>query len=175
MSTGLFPALLGMQFASLDACVQCVHSGDNRHLVGTANVERGDSLIARILGRLTSLPPALKNAPMQVRIWVNGQQERWIRTYADKHIMKSRLFRGNEGLVERLGPASFTFLLVVRDAGIDWQLTHVSMLGIPLPLRWFFISARIDQQNGRYHFLVDSALRGVGRIVRYEGLLDVSH
>jgi len=36
------------------------------------------------------------------------------------------------------------------------------------------ISATIDSRDGRYHFFVDSELRGIGRIVRYEGLLDAA-
>jgi hypothetical protein len=47
-------------------------------------------------------------------------------------------------------------------------------VGIPLPRSWFLISARIDAREGVYHFLVDSALRGISRIVRYEGLLDAA-
>jgi hypothetical protein len=57
---------------------------------------------------------------------------------------------------------------------MDWQLQKVSLLGIPLPAAWFEISARVDMQQGQYHFLIDSAARGAGLIVRYEGLLDVS-
>ena len=49
-----------------------------------------------------------------------------------------------------------------------------AMLGIPLPTRWFQVSARVDMHLGRYHFLIDSSLSGVGRIVRYEGFLDAS-
>jgi hypothetical protein len=168
----LFRSVLGVQFDLLDAHLQRVHSGESQDLVGTVTVERGGSLIAKIIGVLTSLPPALTDAPIQVRIEKRGHQELWIRTYADKHKMISRLFKSDGGLVEQLGPASFTFRLTARDGGIDWQLRRVSMLGVALPLHWFSISARIDAKNGRYHFLINSALRGIGRIVRYEGLLD---
>jgi hypothetical protein len=171
----LFPSRLGGDFEHLDPRLQWVHSGESRDLRGTVTVERGTSFIAKILGMLTSLPPALENAPIQVRIEVKGDKERWIRIYPDKHQMISTLSRDGNRLVEQLGPASFTFRLVARDAGIDWRLEHVSMIGIPLPASWFQIFARVDVQNGRYHFLIDSTLRGIGRIVCYEGLLDVSN
>jgi hypothetical protein len=45
-------------------------------------------------------------------------------------------------------------------------------LGLPLPTRLFLVTARWEARDGRYHFLVEAALRGVGRIVRYEGFLD---
>jgi hypothetical protein len=171
----LFPSRLGAAFAHLDPQLQWVHSGESRDLRGTVTVERGSSIVAKILSTLTSVPPALKNAPIQVRIEIKGDKERWMRTYAGTHRMSSTLFRHGSALVERLGPASLTFRLVARDAGIDWRLEYISMIGIPLPASWFQIFARVDVQNGRYHFLIDSTLRGIGRIVCYEGLLDVSN
>jgi hypothetical protein len=77
-------------------------------------------------------------------------------------------------LVERLGPAAFKFRLLARDGTLEWVLEHITAFGIALPLKWFRISATIDSRDGRYHFAVDSELRGVGRIVRYEGLLDAA-
>ena len=171
----LFPSRLGAAFEQLDPRLQLIHGGDSRDLHGTVTVQRGSSVAAKILAMATSLPPALQNAPIRVEILIHGDKERWIRTYAGAHRMSSTLFRSGNWLVERVGPASLTFRVLAREGGMDWHLEQVSMLGLPLPVRWFQISARVDIQDGRYHFLIDSALRGVGRIVRYEGLLDVGH
>jgi hypothetical protein len=171
---GLFSSILGSAFALLDPKLQWVHGGEGRDLSGTVTVERGSSLIARALGALTSLPPALANAQIRVRIEIHNHQERWIRTYSGAHRMSSTLYKEGGGLVERVGPAVLTFRVNARDAGMDWQLQKVSMLGLRLPAKWFSVSARVEAQQERYHFLIDAALRGVGRIVRYEGLLDVS-
>jgi hypothetical protein len=174
MSSGsLFSSRLGAAFGQLDPRLQWVHAGQSRDLQGTVTVARGASVAARCLGLVTSLPPSLEGAPIRVQIQIEGDKERWIRTYARVHRMTSVLFRKCDALVESIGPAALTFRIVAREGGMDWQLQKVTMLGIPLPTRWFQISARVDIQNGRYHFLIDSALRGVGRIVRYEGLLDV--
>jgi Domain of unknown function (DUF4166) len=173
MSEALFPSRLGAAFAQLDPKLQWVHNGDSRNLRGTVTVERGSSVVAKLLSVLTALPPALENAPIRVQIEIEGHDERWIRTYAGTHRMSSTLLKRGDAMQERVGPAALTFRLVARDAGMDWQLRRVSMFGVPLPAKWFEISARVDVQSGRYHFLIDSAVRGVGRIVRYEGLLDV--
>jgi hypothetical protein len=175
IAEALFPSRLGANFAFLDPDLQWVHGGESRDLSGTATVERGTSLVAKVLGALTSLPPTLHNARIRIRIEVAGDEERWIRTYAGRHVMSSTLYKDGSALVERVGLATLTFRIVERDTGMDWQLQKVSMLRLPLPAAWFEISARVDIQEGRYHFLIDSAVRGVGRIVRYEGLLDVSH
>jgi hypothetical protein len=169
----LFPSRLGPAFGRLDAKLQWVHGGKTRDLRGTVTVERGSSFIAKVLGLLTSLPPALSRAPIRVRIEIAGDKERWIRTYAGSHVMSSTLYRKGSALVERVGPAALTFKILERNGTMDWQLQNVSILGLPLPTSWFEVSARVDIQQGRYHFLIDSALSGVGRIVRYEGLLDV--
>jgi hypothetical protein len=57
---------------------------------------------------------------------------------------------------------------------LKWVLEHIAVFGIALPLSWFRISATIDSRDGRYHFVVDSELCGVGRIVRYEGRFDAA-
>jgi len=172
-SDALFPSRLGLAFTRLDTQLQWVHSGASRTLSGTVTVERGTSIVAKLLAALTSLPPALNIAPIGIRIEVAGDEERWKRTYAGRHVMSSTLYKDGSALVERVGPAALTFRIVERNAGMDWQLERVSMLGIRLPATWFQISTRVDMKQGRYHFLIDSSLSGVGRIVRYQGFLDV--
>jgi hypothetical protein len=174
MSTPLFPSVLGAQFAALDPCLKRVHSGVSLTLRGTVAVERGTSLVARALGAIASLPPAATNAPIEVRIEVSSKGERWIRVFATSYWMASTLYRDEELLVERLGPAALKFRLSACGGSMQWVLEHISAFGIPLPLKWFRISATMDSRDGRYHFFVDSELRGVGCIVHYEGLLDAA-
>jgi Domain of unknown function (DUF4166) len=170
----LFPCLLGVEFAALDACIRWVHNGESRQLRGCVTVKRGTSVIAKVLGVLASLPSAMTDAPIEVRIEVTDKGETWIRLFARHHLMVSTLQRDRGLLVERLGPVALKFRLLVRDGTLEWMLEHIAAFGIALPPRWFRISATIDSRDGRYHFVVDSQLRGVGRIVRYEGLLDAA-
>jgi hypothetical protein len=170
----LFHSVLGAQFAALDPCLRWVHSGESRRLRGSVTVERGSSVVARMLGFLASLPAAMWKAPMEVRIEASGTGEKWVRLFAGQHLMVSTLTRDGELLVERLGPAALKFRLVVRDGTLEWVLEHIAAFGIALPLKWFRIAATVNARDGRYHFLVDSELIGVGRIVRYEGLLDAA-
>jgi Domain of unknown function (DUF4166) len=170
----LFPSLLGAQFAALDPCLRWVHSGESRRLRGLVTVERGSGVVARMLGVLASLPAAMWDAPIEVRIEITGRGEKWVRLFAGQHLMVSTLKREGDLLVERLGPAALKFRLVVRDGTLEWLLEHIAVFGIALPLKWFRIAATIKARDGRYHFVVDSKLIGVGRIVRYEGLLDAA-
>jgi hypothetical protein len=111
-------------------------------------------------------------APLEVHIETTGYHERWTRLFGDRHRMVSTLVRGGDLLVERLGAAVLKFRLLARGGAFEWQLVQISGAGIPLPLSWFRVSARVDMRAGRYHFAIDATVRGLGRIVRYEGLLD---
>jgi hypothetical protein len=173
-AAALFPSVLGAQFAALDPCLRWVHSGESRRLRGSVTVERGNGVVARVLGILASLPSAMTDLPIEVRIEVTGTGEKWVRLFAGQHLMVSTLQREGELLVERLGPAALKFRLVVRDGTLEWALEHIAAFGIALPLKWFRITATIKVRDGRYHFVVDSELIGVGRLVRYEGLLDAA-
>ncbi len=172
MSTPLFASVLGPDFAALDACLRWVHGGEPRLLRGKVTVLRGRSLLARVLGALTSLPRAMTEAPIDMRIGPSESGERWTRFFADCRPMESLLFSRGDRLVEVLGPAAFTFRPRREGAALEWQLERVRVLGLPLPTNCFLVTARMEAREGRYHFLVEAALRGVGRIVRYEGFLD---
>jgi hypothetical protein len=170
----LFPSVLGAQFAALDPCLRWVHSGAPRTLRGSVTVERGSGVVARIAGVLASIPAVMSDAPIEVRIEVSGTGEKWVRLFAGQHLMVSTLKKDGDLLVERLGPGTLEFRLVVREGTLEWVLEHIEAFGIALPLKWFRIAATIKARDGRYHFVVDSELIGVGRIVRYEGLLDAA-
>jgi hypothetical protein len=174
MVATLFPSLLGVEFAALDPCLRWVHSGDSRKLRGRVTVERGTNVAAKVLGVVTTLPSTMTDAPIEVRIEVTEKGETWTRLFASHRLMESTLQREQGLLVERLGPAVLKFRLLVRDGTLDWVLEHIAAFGVALPLSWFRISATIDSRDGRYHFIVNSELRGIGRIVRYEGLLDAA-
>jgi hypothetical protein len=170
----LFPSVLGVEFSALDSCLRWMHSGESRQLRGFVTVKRGTSVAAKVVGVLASLPSAMTDAPIEVRIEVTDKEETWTRLFANQHLMVSTLKSDRGLLVERLGPVVVKFRLLVRDGTLEWALEHIAAFGIALPLSWFRISGTIDSRDGCYHFVVDSELRGVGRIVRYEGLLDAA-
>jgi hypothetical protein len=175
MAAALFRSLLGADFEKLDRPVRWVHDGTARVLRGVVTVERGLSLVAKVLGALTALPPVMTDAALEVRIEPTGRGERWIRIFGASRPMCSSLYRRGEYLTEELGPAVLRFHLRAQDDGLRWILARISVAGIPLPRRCFVVTAGCDARDGRYHFLVELALRGMGRIVKYEGLLDAKH
>jgi hypothetical protein len=170
----LFPELLGESFTRLAIPVRSVHGGGSHHFAGTATVERGKSLVARWLCVVASLPPSLNDVPVTVDIEERADGEAWTRRYGTSAPMRSTLRRQGSQLAERLGPATLTFRLTADDGAIVWTLVRVSALGCPLPLQLFDVAACSKADGHRYRFEVDARLRGIGRIIRYEGILDVA-
>jgi hypothetical protein len=171
----LFPDLLSGAFEALAGPVRRVHRGGSQVFKGIATVERGPSLIARVLCAVASLPPSLKDVPVTVDIEDLRGHERWTRRFGASAPMRSALRGRGQQLTERLGPATLTFAITAEGGAIRWQLSRIAAFGCPLPARLFEVLARSGSMGDRYHFVIDVRMRGIGRIIRYEGTLDVSN
>jgi Domain of unknown function (DUF4166) len=174
VAAGLFPSLLGETFNRLDAPVRAVHGGRSRRLRGTATVARGQSFLARLLCTIASLPRSSDRMALEVQITAEGHTEQWTRYFGDSRPMDSRLLGKRGLLTERIGPAVLVFRLGQREGGIEWSFVKIFALGIALPKRWFSVAAFSGARADRYTFSVEVALIGVGRVIRYDGELDVS-
>nr|WP_246387832.1 DUF4166 domain-containing protein [Chiayiivirga flava] len=169
----MFEALLGPDFARLPPTVQRLHAacGERRYL-GHGEVRRGAHPLARLCCAVARLPPAFSGA-MAVDMQSTARDERWIRRFG-RHAMPSRLQRHTDGLMERLGPLRFVFVLAVRDATLHWRVRSVHLFGLPLPARWFAgVGAREFEDDGRYRYDVVAVLPRIGTLVHYRGWLDV--
>ena len=119
-------------------------------------------------------PRDQQDGPLTVNIDVAGGAERWTRHFGISAPMRSTL-QARDGLLrEQLGLVTFWFALHARDGGIDWRLTRVAVAGCPLPCALFRISTFSGVRDGRYAFSVLATVTGVGRLIRYEGVLSVA-
>jgi Domain of unknown function (DUF4166) len=170
----LFRRLAGASYETLPAAVLAMHEGAfPRRFAGRSTVERGSGLLARLLGAISSLPPAAQSMPVSITITQQGEGERWARDF-DGHPLVSRM--GSDGglLTERVGPNTFYFELTVADGAIVWRLVGVRCLGVPLPASWFLVRPRESAEAGRYRFDVRVELPLVGLVVHYRGTLDAA-
>ncbi len=77
------------------------------------------------------------------------------------------------GWIERTGPLQLDLGVDIADGGWHWRLRGARWRGLPLPaslLPRTEAGKRII--DGRYDFVVDFRLPLLGRILRYEGVLD---
>jgi hypothetical protein len=169
----LFPDLLGESFETLDAPLQRVHRGDSGVYHGWATVERGSSGLARLGCRLAGLPRGAHDLPLRVELRATDGRETWTRWFEGSPAMRSRLEANRGQLVERLGPAVVGFAVRVSGGELHWEATHLKVLGVPLPRSAFDLHARVHGADGMYHFAIEARFRGVGRLIRYEGVLYV--
>lgn len=171
----LFAQVLGADvFAGLSPAVRALHSvqGDATW-AGQGTITRGRHPLVAPMAWLSRLPPTLREVPVQVRFVTDASGEHWQRRFGT-HPMRSRLWQQGGRLREQLGAVRFEFALDTRDGAIHWRLARIWALGVlPLPARWFAgVHCREREHAGRYEFLVDVALPGIGPLIRYEGWLE---
>jgi len=128
---------------------------------------------ARRWGWLLGLPARSGEFDIAVDVWRDGDGEIWTRHFPPRP-MQSRLGARDGLLVERLGPATLRFRLIASPQALVWECIGVRILGIPLPPPWFGVIARESAADGRYRFEAGASLPGLGRLVHYEGWLDVA-
>lgn len=174
MSSTIYQQVLGPGFALLPATLRSMHGLQGRAVYsGRADIQRGHGLLARLCAAVAGLPPAMQAASTSVEFIADQDAETWNRDFAGSR-MCSRLTCRDGLLCERLGPLQFRFELRMVDGEIHWQARSVSLLGmLPLPAGLFHgVQCREREVAGRYEFLVEAALPGIGRVIRYEGWLE---
>lgn len=174
-TAGPFRELLGAQFQQLAPAVRSVHDGLSHRLRGTATVERGEALLARLICRLAHLPRAQRDGPVEIDLVADRDGETWTRRFGGSAPMRSRLRACGAMLVEELGPLRLMFQLRHVDGAVAWQLRSVSVLGLRAPARWLAMTqARSSESNGRYCFEVRVVLPFVGAVIAYHGSVDLA-
>lgn len=168
----LFPHLLQARFEALPASVRSLHLRQGAATYdGQVDVVRGRSLLSRLCGWATGLPPT-GHAPIRVEIDAAPTHERWAR-HVHGHSMRSRLWAADGLLCERLGPVTFGFRLDVDDGRLTWTVARASVLGVPLPAHAFAAVGAVEsERDGKYRFDVSASLPLAGPLVRYRGWLN---
>ena len=164
-------ACLGGDFERLPETVRRAHVGTIR-LTGQARVMRGGTF-ANMLANIMSLPPASDRIAMMVEGEHLPDRMIWNRRFGTRSF--SSCFRLRNGrLIESLGPFRLTLRLEARGGRLAYVLERVTLLGQAVPqILAPALEAWEGERDGRYDFAVEVRLPFVGRLVRYEGLLDL--
>jgi hypothetical protein len=168
--------LLGDAYASLPQPIQVMHDlkGDLT-ASGVASVERGRSLLSRLVGSIVGLPPAGEDVPVRVDFRLDNGREHWQRDFAGKRFASTQeegQGRNARLLGERFGPINFAMALVIEGERLRLVLRRWSIFGIPLPLSLAPRSNTYEHvEDGRFRFHVEISHPFTGLIVRYRGWL----
>ncbi len=171
----LYRRVLGDGFDRLPAPVRRMHEiSEPSTAVGQAEITRGQSPLAGLIGGLARLPAAGSDVPTTVLFSPGDGSELWRRTFGRSSFQTVlSAAPGRPGhLVERLGLMRFLLRVPVEDEGLSMILTGMTVLGIPVPrLLWPRIAATERVEDGLFAFDVSVSAPIGGLIIRYRGRL----
>jgi len=172
----LYARLLGAAWHELPAEIRSMHDvHEHAEACGTADVDRGTGLLARLAAKVMGFPAASKQTPLTVRFAVRDGVETWTRKFGDEQFSSTQFAgegRSTALLCERFGPLTFAMALVCAGGRLALVPRRWSAFGVPLPL---WLSPRTDAhesvEHGRFRFHVEIRHPLTGLIVRYRGAL----
>jgi hypothetical protein len=172
----LFAGALGNAFGQLPAAVARLHQpGRISVWQGLADIEGGDTVLARLVAWAFRLPRAGVGVPVTVTIAAERGGESWTRVFAGQSF-RSLLRPGQapSEIEERFGVLSFTLALTADRAGVSMRVSGWRMGPFSLPpvLAMRSDARESEDAEGRFRFDVPIDLPlGLGRVVRYGGWL----
>ncbi|MGI9424963.1 MAG: DUF4166 domain-containing protein, partial [Hyphomicrobiaceae bacterium] len=150
-------------------------STETRRWTGQAQVQRGEGVVARLIGWIIGFPDASPEVPVNVVLAYKPHGELWTRDFAGKtfsSFQQRGTGKDEHLLVERFGPINVALALVVDNDRLFLIPRRWSCLGIPLP--GFLLpqgQSFETEQDGKFCFDVEIAAPLVGLIVAYKGIL----
>ena len=172
----LYRRILGSAWDSLPSLIGDLHAVETRRrFSGRARVDRGQGLIAKVIGALYGFPDAGADIPVDVLLERREDGEIWQRTFAGRRfrsIQTEGVGRSACLIDECFGPVSVGLALVVDGGQLHYVVRRWTFLGIPMPM-FMAPSGRTFEfvEAGRFRFHVEIAHPWFGLIVRYQGWL----
>lgn len=137
----LYRRLLGARFDQLPPVLRSFHDDPGGHQArGVFEVERGAGWLAAGLGRALKMPPSGPAVPVELRVQVTGDRERWTRSF-DGRTLETIQWARDGLLMESLGPWIFASELLADKSGLRFHFRRAWFGPIALPLA---LGPRID-------------------------------
>lgn len=172
----LYRELLGTAFDALPSQVRKLHDSFKAHTWrGTAKVDRGAGLAARLVASFMRFPPAAAEIPVSVSFEPGPNGELWTRDFGG-HRFSSLQFRGHGAndylLVERFGVMEVALAVLVEGDQLRLVPRRWRVCGIPMP-RALLPGGNATERDadGRFRFDVEIRVPLVGLVVGYRGTL----
>jgi Domain of unknown function (DUF4166)/Saccharopine dehydrogenase NADP binding domain len=172
----LYQQLLGSAFECLPSQVQALHgASEARRWVGKADVRRGSSIFAKIIGQIAGFPSAASQVAVSVTFSPEGDGERWTRNFGGKTfstVQERGAGKNAYLLLESFGYLSVAIALVLEGDQLFLVPRRWAFLGIPLP-KAFLPGGRSfeTEKDGQFCFDVEISAPLIGLIVAYKGVL----
>jgi hypothetical protein len=175
----VFRRVLASAWNELPREIRQLHQIDAEvRFAGRASVQRGRSLLARIIGYAVGFPPSASEVPLEVTMRTENGREYWRRDF-DGHVFSSSLSEGQGRyanlLRERFGPVHFAMALVLDGDRLNYVPRGWTFLGIPMP-NYFAPTGEMCEfvADEKFHFKVEINMRIIGHVVTYQGWLQAA-
>lgn len=169
----LYQRILGDQFEKLSPVLQRFHggTGDSQGR-GQFRVSRSTSSVGYFIGMLMGLPSEGERIEVHLEVQVESDRETWIRNFGLKKLVTVQK-PWKDLLLERSGPLSFAFELVVEEGGLRFIQRRSWFLGLPILDIWAPKVAATAVPEGRgWNVDVGMQLPILGNVVRYRGHIE---
>ena len=172
MSATLHQRVLGESFQRLPPALRAFHGRrQGGRASGRFELVRASGWLRGAAAWAMRLAPAGSDVPTRLDVVVEGDRERWIRRFADHHMITVQ--HEHCGLLaEDFGHMRFMFQLSGDESGLRFVLRRVRLCGFPLPL-WLAprVSATVAGEPHGWH--VDARIGAplLGTLLRYQGSL----
>jgi hypothetical protein len=177
MSSALYAKLLGKEWQMLAENIRLAHSVESE-VRGHFCVTRGNGWFAQRLAGLARLPQANNSVEASLKIVTEGQSQRWERRFANE-TFTTKQWEGTHGqLVERFGQWELSFKIRVDAGNLLYEQFGAKIcfagLCISMPRACApFVVAKEVSEGTRVIITVFVTLPLVGRLISYEGFLDM--
>lgn len=160
------------KFERLSPLLRKAHTG-HKQLKGHAVVTRGN-VLANLICKIFKFPPASDNVLLTVECKHTESQMLWRRNFGGLR-MESSFSKQGKYLVEHLGPLDLSFIAEEKHKQLHYDFVKTTIWGIPLPK---ILSPQViayeKDVDGVYCFNVEVSMFLVGKVIAYNGELEVS-
>lgn len=172
----LYQRVMGGDFDRLSSPVARFHRlAGQQVLHGQVQVLAPASLLGRVLAWGLGAPQQAGQGAIRFELDATPGAEVWTRIFPTR-TMRSTLREAPGFVVEHMGAARLLFVLQAVEGGrLEMRLQRMSFLGIPCP-RWLqpaIVARETGQGDDELHFDVQATVPWVGRVVAYQGHLQV--
>jgi hypothetical protein len=179
-SAPVYAQVLGPALEALPPAVRAMHDLSSGTLTasGRAKVERGRGPLSALIAAVIGFPGAVEDTPVSVTFGRDGAVETWSRDFGGQRFGSLQYAGAGRSLglvVEAFGPLACGMAAVVGPGKMTLVARRWTAFGNPMPL-WLMprIEAFEAEVDGRFRFHVDIGHPLCGRIVRYQGWLEIA-
>ena len=170
----MYAELLGPAWLTLPESIRKLHeSGTCRRGVGVFRVRSGNA-VGRLIARIARMPSAAESVAVGLVVTPQPGGEQWRRKFGDAPLVSVQRMDG-DSIRERFGAVEVRFRLMATESELRYVFGggSIRILGLPVPLPLIasaYECARRGADNG-IDVSVDVAMKGIGRIIAYDGTL----